>query len=347
MEYRVDIDVANATKAGLGRVLDSNDSRVLNRVGAFASLFLPDLSRYSEPVLVLKTEEPGSKQVLAFQYDRVESVCFDMINHLVNDCIMVGAEPLAVQDLIVCGKVQPEVVTRVVSACAAACQAQGCALTGGETSEQLDVVPPGTYILGSSIVGVVERAKVIDGSRIQAGDAVVAIASSGPHTNGFTMIRDVLRRYPAIAKQPVGESSFIDAVLAPHRCYYHALKELFEADGLVGLAHITGGGIRENLNRILPANVDAQIDLSRYRTPAVFDVIRTTANASKEVMLRTFNLGIGAVAVCRRDFVDAACAHLKRCGEQAYFIGEIVEGSGKVNCSGTCFAASEKEAPRD
>src|SRR3954447_9791009 len=163
MKYRVDIDVADDTKAGLSSVIDGKDTRVLNRVGAFASLFALDARGYRDPVLVQKTEEPGSKQVLAFKHDRIESVCHDMINHLINDCVVMGAEPLAIQDLIICGRMEKSAVTRIVSACASAAAAQGCALTGGETTEQPDVVPVGTYILGSSVIGIVERTKIVDG----------------------------------------------------------------------------------------------------------------------------------------------------------------------------------------
>jgi phosphoribosylformylglycinamidine cyclo-ligase len=334
MEYRVNIDLANATKAELASVIDGKDDRVLNRVGAFSSLFLLDLGRYSEPVLVLKTEEPGSKQILAFQYDQIESVCIDMINHLINDCVVMGAEPLAVQDLVVCGKLEKSTVNGVVSAVAAACQAQGCALTGGETTEQPDILPANTYILGSSIVGVVERSKIIDGSKIRPGDVVVALGSSGPHTNGYTLIRDLLKRNPSLVEEPVGSRSFIDAVLEPHRCYYKSIKGLFDHH-LVGLAHITGGGIRENLNRILPANVDARIDLQLYQPPPVFKAIRDAANASVDLMLRTFNLGVGLSVVCRSDLAGSVVEHLTVLGERAYVIGEIVNGSGRVDCYGT------------
>jgi phosphoribosylformylglycinamidine cyclo-ligase len=333
MKYRVNIDVANEAKAGLADILDGKDPRILNRVGAFASLFLLDLGKYSEPVLVLKTEEPGSKQVLAFQHGRIESVCTDMINHLINDCIVVGAEPLAVQDLVVCGSLDRQVVTRIVSAVAEACQAQGCCLTGGEVSEQPDILPAATYILGSSIVGVVERSKVIDGSDIRQGDAVIALGSSGPHTNGYTLVRDLLKRDPSLAERSVGETSFIEAVLAPHRCYYQSVKDLFDGS-LSGLAHITGGGIVENLNRILPRTCDARIDLSQYRPPSVFGVIRDAAKASQDEMLRTFNLGVGLAVTCRSERADSVVQHLIASGENAYVIGEIVAGAGAVDCYG-------------
>ena len=334
MKYRVDIDTANKAKASLSSVIDGKDTRVLNKVGAFSSLFSLDVSRFKEPVLVLKTEEPGSKQVLAFQYDRVESVCLDMINHLINDCVAMGAEPLAVQDLIVCGKLDPVIVKRIVSACAAACLAQGCVLTGGETTEQPDVVPPGTYILGSSIVGIVERSRIIDGTKIQTGDLVIGISSSGLHTNGFTLVRDLLARNPSLAESHVAETTFLEAVLEPHRCYYQSLPGLFDAKHLRGVAHITGGGVKENLNRILPNNVDAVVDLAAYRVPKLFDVIRQESRLSDDEMLRTFNMGVGLIVICSPDRATSVLSHLDSSGETAYLIGAIRSGTGRVQCNG-------------
>jgi phosphoribosylformylglycinamidine cyclo-ligase len=334
MKYRVDIDLANTTKAGFGKLLDNRNPRLLNRVGAFSSLYLLDIKRYSEPVLVLKTEEPGSKQVLAFAHDRIESICFDMINHLINDCIVMGAEPVAVQDLIICGKLEKNIATRVVAGVAAACEAQGCVLTGGETTEQPDIVPPGTYLLGSSIVGLVERSKIIDGTRIVRGDVVIALPASGPHTNGYTLIRDLLKRDPDLAHRAVGNTTFLDAVLEPHRCYFQSLKDLFPLELISGMAHITGGGIKENLDRILPENVNARIDLQRYKPNPVFDVIREAARSSDAEMLRTFNLGIGLTIVCSRQNEQQVLEHLRSMGQDAYVIGEIVAGSGKVECHG-------------
>lgn len=333
MKYRVNIDVANKTKAGFGKLIDGRDPRLVNRVGAFSSLFLLDTKDYSEPVLVLKTEEPGSKQVLAFAHDRVESVCHDMINHLINDCIVMGAKPLAVQDLIICGKLESSTASRIVAACAAACEVQGCALTGGETTEQPDVVPAGTYILGSSIVGIVERRRVIDGSQIKAGHLVIALAASGPHTNGYTLIRDLLAREPSLAQQAVGETTFLEAVLEPHRCYYRALEHIFES--ISGIAHITGGGIRENLNRVLPKNLDARIDLAAYRPHPVFRAIRDAGGLAEPEMLRTFNLGVGLALVCARHHQDRLIQHLKARGQDSYVIGEIVSGTGVVECHGS------------
>jgi len=334
MKYRVNIDNANTVKSDLSHILDEKDKRVLNKVGAFASLFLLDVSNYNNPVLVLKTEEPGSKQVLAFQNDRVESVCFDMIHHLINDCIAMGAEPLAVQDLIVCSKLDSGIVKRIVSACALACQKQGCILTGGETTEQPDVVPDGTYILGSSIVGIVEKEKIIDGSSIKEGDIVIGISSSGLHTNGYTLVRDLLKSNPGLKDVKINNATFLDLVLVPHKCYYSSLKELFHAHYLKGLAHITGGGIKENLNRILPSVTDAVIDLEKYQVPEVFTIIKKESSLSDEDMLRTFNMGIGLAAVCSRENSDYILKSFQQCGETASIIGNIVQGSGKVVCKG-------------
>ncbi len=334
MKYRVNVDLANKTKTEFSEIIDGKDARLLNTVGAFSSLFLLDLSTYTNPVLVLKTEEPGSKQVLAFAHDRVESVCHDMINHLINDCIVMGAEPLAVQDLIVCGKLDGATAKRIVAACAAACEAQGCTLTGGETSEQPGILDAGKYILGSSIVGIVERDKIIDGPRITVGDVVVAIQSSGPHTNGYTLIRDLIAQNPALLTQRIDNRSFLDLVLEPHRCYYQALKGLFRTGFITGLAHITGGGIQENLNRILPSGCDAAIDLSAYQVNPVFGVIKQHGSVPDEHMLRTFNLGVGIAVVCQRSHVAEVVSHIQDCGENAYPIGEIVPGQGEIVCKG-------------
>lgn len=331
MKYRVNIDKANETKSGFSKIIDGKDDRLRNRVGAFASLFKLDVSKYPNPLLVLKTEEPGTKQILAFKYNKIESVCYDMINHLINDCVVMGATPLAVQDLVVCGKLEKDAVTRIVSAISEICRENECVLTGGETTEQPDILPPETYILGSSIIGIVDSEKVIDGMKIKPGDAVIGVASSGPHTNGYTLIRDLISRYPDLADRKLGDKTFLEAVLEPHRCYYRSIKNLF--DGRVaGFAHITGGGIKENLNRILPSSVDAVIDLGCYKPQQVFSVIQEAGNVSHEDMLRTFNLGVGLAVVCRGAKTEEVINSLIGSGENAYRIGEIVKGSGNVRC---------------
>jgi phosphoribosylformylglycinamidine cyclo-ligase len=333
-KYEVDIDLANKTKSEMAAALESDDVRVLNRIGAFASLYDIRMTEYKHPVLVMKTEEPGSKQLLAFLHDKVEGVCRDMINHLINDCIVMGARPLMVQDAVICGKLDKEIVKRIVNAISECCRENGCSLTGGETSEQPGVLGPGSYILTSSIVGIVEKDEIIDGSRIEEGDVLIGLESSGPHTNGYTLIRRLLSDEPAIADSMIEGKTFLDRVMEPHRCYYQGLRELFPTGRLRGLAHITGGGIKENLNRILPKGLDARVNLSAYRLSGLFRFLRQAGKLSDAEMLRTFNLGVGLVAVTRKADAELVIAHLGERGLPSYLIGDIVPGSGRVETVG-------------
>lgn len=333
-KYAVDIDLANQTKAEMASSLVSSDARVMNKLGAFASLYDIEMPEYRQPVLVMKTEEPGSKQLLAFQADRIEGICRDMINHLINDCVVMGARPLVVQDAVICGKLDKAIVKRIVRAISEACREQGCSLTGGETSEQPGVLAAGTYILTSSIVGIAERDLIVDGSKIALGDTLIGVESSGPHTNGYTLIRRLLADNPALADADIGGRSFFDRIMESHRCYYQGIKDLFPTRKLKGLAHITGGGIKENLNRILPEGADAAIDLSSYRVSPLFRRIRDEGAVSDDEMLRTFNMGIGLVAVVSPFDAEEVIDHLCERGFPAYRIGEIVKGSRRVTTQG-------------
>ena len=214
--------------------LETTDKRVFNKIGAFASLFDGTFPEYEHPVLVLKMEEPGSKQKLAFQYNRISSICYDLINHLINDIIVLGATPLVVQDVIICGKLEKAVVTQIVDSLSRACGEQGCVLTGGETSEQPGVIEAGTYVLAASIVGVVEKSKIIDGAKIAKGDSILAVASNGLHTNGYSLVRALMAQKPEIIEMQVGEDSFLDAILKPHKCYYQSFRDWFNLSELHG-----------------------------------------------------------------------------------------------------------------
>ena len=330
LTYGVNIDIANAAKQEMATILKTDNSRVLNKVGAFASLYDFSFSEYEKPVLVLKTEEPGSKQLLASKYGKLENVAYDMINHLINDCIVMGAKPLTVQDAIICGKMVKEDINKIVKAVADACSKEGCVLTGGETSEQPGVLNEGTYVLTSSIVGVVEKSKIIDGSKIEEGNVVLGIASNGIHTNGYTLVRSVMARYPQILDEEVGGETFIDAILKPHMCYYSVLKDLFNTDMIRGMAHITGGGIKENLNRILPQNLDAEIDLSKYDVLEIFKLIRKYGKISDAEMIRTFNMGVGLAVVTPRECAEEVKRHIINNGVNCYEIGTIVPGNKHV-----------------
>ncbi len=335
IKYDVNIDLANETKKAMAKALDTNDTRVLNKIGAFSSLYDIKFKEYKNPVLVLKTEEPGSKQLIASQYNKLENVSYDMINHLINDCIVMGAKPLIVQDAIICGKMNKESINKIVKSVADACKKQECVLTGGETSEQPGVLKPGTYILTSSIVGIVDKDKIIDGSKIKEGDIVIALESSGIHTNGYTLVRQIMKKYPQILKEKVDGKNFIDAILEPHRCYYNALKDLFNKNWITGLAHITGGGICENLNRILPSNLRAKIDASKYQILDIFKLLKNTANIDEKEMLRTFNLGVGLTVVAKNEYAKDIIKHMKSKKINSYIIGEIVKGNKDVIVEGS------------
>lgn len=330
----VDIDVANDTKSNMAKSLNTDNPLVLNKAGAFATLFDGKFPEYKHPVLVFKTEEPGSKQKLAIKNNSVDSICYDLVNHLINDAIVMGAKPLSVQDCIVCGKIEKDVILKMVNAFSKACAENGCVLTGGETSEQPSVLEKGTYVLTASIVGVVEKSKIIDGSKIKEGDVVLALASSGIHTNGFSLVQKIMEQNSEILKENYNGKTFMKNILTPHFCYYNCLKDLFHEEGLVGLAHITGGGIKENLNRILPINLDANINVGSVKILQIFKTLKKFGNLEDGDMLRTFNLGVGMTAVIKEDFVDKAKKHFKKFGVDAYEIGEIVKGNKQVNFSG-------------
>jgi len=330
----VDIATADATKREMAKSLETADARVLNRLGAFATLFDARFPGYQHPVLVLKSEEPGSKQKLALQHGRVESICQDLVNHLINDIIVMGAAPLSVQDVIVCGKLEKEVVGRLVAGMAQACRDQDCTLTGGETSEQPGVVPAGTYILTASVVGVVEKDLIVDGARIREGDRVLALASNGLHTNGYSLVRALMEKKPEILAQQVEGESFLDAILKPHRCYFQALRGLFAHPGLHGMAHITGGGIGGNLNRVLPQGLGARIELEHLEVLPLFRLIREVGQVPDEDLLRTFNLGAGMTLVVAPEAAGEICRHLEAQGCRAYPIGTIVKGEQQVEYVG-------------
>lgn len=330
----VDINVTDAAKREMAKSVDSGDPRVLNRLGAFASLLEGQFEGLRHPILVFKTDEPGSKQKLAFALGRVRTIAHDLVNHLINDVMVMGADPLYVQDCIVCGKLDPDIVTALVAHMAEACREQGCVLVGGETSVQPGVVADGVYVLSASAIGVVDKDKIIDGATISEEDVILAVASDGLHTNGYTLVRELMDRNPALKDQQVDGEAFLDVVMRPHKCYYHAVRELFSDPRLKGLAHITGGGLRDNLKRILPNDLDACVQLSLLRVPEVFKVIRDEGSVPDSDMLRTFNMGVGLAVVCSPDAEERVVAHLKDKDCLTYRIGAVTKGQKAVGLKG-------------
>lgn len=325
----VDIAYTDTIKREMARHLETEDKRVLNKMGAFASLYDIHFPMMKEPVLVLKSEEPGSKQKLAMEYGYTESICHDMINHLVNDIIVMGAKPLAVLDTIVCGNAEKDTIKSLVKGISDACRENDCALVGGETSIQPLVVDAGVYVLTSSIAGIVEKKDVIDGSAIQNSDVVLAVASNGLHTNGYSLVRMLMDRAPQTKLDKIDGMTFIEQIMKPHTPYYRAVKGLFGQNILHGMAHITGGGIEGNLRRVIPEGLEAEIDLSKIRPLPVFKYIKKNGGVSDEEMLHTFNCGVGLNIVVGKKDAAAVIRHISEYYD-CYEIGRICEGEDKV-----------------
>jgi len=322
----VDITYTDVIKKEMSRHLKTQDKRVLN---GFASLYDINFPEIKNPVLVLKSEEPGSKQKLAMEYGYTESICHDMINHLVNDIAVMGAKPLAVLDTIVCANAEKDTIKALVKGISEACLENECSLVGGETSIQPSVLDAGVYILTSSIAGIVEKSKVIDGCAVCRGDAVLAVASNGLHTNGYSLVRMLMDKKPEIKLDKVDGLTFIEQIMKPHTPYYKAIKGLFAQDVLHAMAHITGGGIEGNLSRVIPDGLSANIDLSKIKVPEIFKYIRSAGNVSSEEMLRTFNCGVGLIAVVHQDCKTQVMRHINRFYD-CYEIGAIESGDVKV-----------------
>ncbi len=325
----VDITYTDTIKKEMAKHLETEDKRVLNGLGPFASLYDIHFPEIKEPVLVLKSEEPGSKQKLAMEYGYTESICHDMINHLVNDIVVMGAKPLAVLDTIVCGNAEKDTIKSLVKGVSDACRENECSLVGGETSIQPLVVDSGVYVLTSSIAGIVEKAKVIDGSAIREGDVVLAIASNGLHTNGYSLVRMLMDQMPHIKLDKIDGLTFIEQIMKPHTPYYKALKGLLQGEMIHGMAHITGGGIEGNLCRVIPDGLCAKVDLSKLQVLNIFKYIRNNGNVSDSEMLHTFNMGVGFNLIVPEERKEKVMKHIQQFYD-CYEVGKIECGGNKV-----------------
>ena len=295
---------------------------VLAGIGGFGALF--ELGqRYRQPVLVSGTDGVGTKLKLAFQLDGHDSIGIDLVAMSVNDILVQGAEPLFFLDYFACGKLDVDVAARVVGGIARGCEEAGCALIGGETAEMPDMYPQGEYDLAGFAVGVVEKEAIIDGRSIAPGDLLIGLASSGPHSNGYSLIRRVLAACKADLSTDLDGQALHAALLAPTRIYVRSLLALMGKLPIKGMAHITGGGLVENVPRILPRSCKAVLRRSAWPQPAVFGWLQAAGNIAPAEMYRTFNCGIGMVAIVGRDDAERAAAHLRSAGESAWIIGEV------------------------
>ena len=300
---------------------------VLAGLGGFGGLFALPPGRYREPVLVSGTDGVGTKLMLAHQLNQHDTIGIDLVAMCVNDVLVQGAEPLFFLDYFACGRLDVEVATSVVAGIAEGCHQAGAALIGGETAEMPDMYPDGEYDLAGFCVGAVEREEMIDGQSICAGDALIGIASSGPHSNGYSLIRKVLE---IAGNAQIDGRPAREALLAPTRIYVKSVLALMQEVPIKGLSHITGGGISENLPRVYPADVHAIVDRSAWQQGAVFDWLAQHGNIADEEMLRTFNCGVGMMVVVDDNDVETTLSTLRDLGEDAWRIGHIDQGEGPV-----------------
>lgn len=336
LHYRdagVDLDAANRAKTKIAELVGATaNADTLSGIGAFGGLYrLPKDG--ATPVLAASTDGVGTKLRLAFRTGRHDTVGEDLVNHCVNDILVQGARPLFFLDYLAVGQLDPGVAEQVVSGIARGCRRNGCVLLGGETAEMPDFYPPGEYDLAGTVVGLVEEERILDGAAVRAGDQIIALASSGLHTNGYSLARQVVFERMGLGVEdpfPGENASVGDVLLRVHRTYLAALLPLVETGRAHALAHVTGGGITDNLPRVLPPGTAARIDRDTWEVPGVFHVLQEAGGIPEEEMFRVFNMGVGMLAIVPPTDADTVVRELKEAGEKAWIIGEIVVGDGDV-----------------
>ncbi len=330
----VSIDRANAAKERI-KILAARtfNARTLTQIGSFGGMFDAAFPDMTQPTLVASADGVGTKLKIAFLTNTHHTVGRDLVNHCVNDILVQGARPLFFLDYIAAGKLEPDTIAAIVEGLARGCRENGCVLLGGETAEMPGFYADGEYDIAGFIVGCVDRPKVIDGSRIKVGDVALGLPSNGLHTNGYSLARKLLFEVagfaPATHLDELGMTVGA-ALLAEHKSYLPALQGLLEHEHLHALAHITGGGLIENIPRVLPENLSVELERASWETPALFNLLQRLGNVSEAEMLRTFNCGIGMVVICAAEAHDEMTKHLARHGEAARAIGRVVEGNRDV-----------------
>ena len=334
MDYReagVDISAADAAKARIKTLARGTfNPGVLSEIGSFGGLFLPDLSRYREPVLVASTDGVGTKIKVALAAGVHDTVGYDLVAHCVDDILVQGAVPLFFLDYIALGRMDPQRVEQIVSGFARACTEFGCPLIGGETAEMPGTYDEDDYDLAGFIVGVVEKDKALPRG-VAEGDVLLALPSLGLHTNGYSLARKVLfdlMGYRVDTKVPELGATVGQALLAPHRSYLAALEPLLERDKLKALAHITGGGFPGNIPRVLPPGLGATVRRGSWEVPPLFRLIERGGKIAEDEMFRTFNMGVGMIVVVRPADLHEVEHSLERRGETSFVIGSVVAGEG-------------------
>lgn len=331
----VDIDEADRAVGSIRKMAQATFTKgVLTDIGSFGGCFA--LPAMKKPVLVSSVDGVGTKLKIAFATGKHDTIGEDLVNHCVNDIAVQGAKPLFFLDYFAVGKLDAKVAAQVVSGIARGCASNGCALIGGETAEMPGLYSDGEYDVAGTIVGVVEKAKIINGAKVKAGDILLALPSTGLHTNGYSLARKLLfdtAGYSVDSHVDELGGTLGAALLATHRSYLKAIQTLHKAEILRAASHITGGGITDNLPRVFPKALAASIDKSSWQVPPLFEMLRTIGNVPDEDWRRTFNLGVGMILIVPAKSADKAVKALKRAGEKPWIIGEIIpqrRGKGRV-----------------
>jgi phosphoribosylformylglycinamidine cyclo-ligase len=330
----VNIDQGNRAKQRIKYLAHRTFNKsVLSEIGGFGGLFQVDKKKFKDPVLVSSVDGVGTKLKVAFEMGVHHTIGGDLVNHCVNDIAVQGAAPLFFMDYLAVGKLEPEIAEKIVSGVADACKHNGCALIGGETAEMPGFYPVGEYDLAGFIVGAVDREQIITGKNVQVGDVLIGLPSTGLHTNGYSLARKLLftvanytpESYVNELKGKVGTE-----LMKQHKSYWPIIRRVVEAEAVSAMAHITGGGITENLPRVLPKGVGAVVELGTWPVLPLFEHLQKLGNIEQAEMMRTFNMGIGMILVVPAKKFKRVQGILDRAGEKGYVIGRIVKGDRKV-----------------
>ena len=330
----VNIDAGNEAVQRMREYIRSTfNAGALTDVGGFGGMFRLDVSDISQPILVSSIDGVGTKLKIAFAMNKHDTVGIDLVNHCVNDILVQGARPLFFLDYYGTGQLLPSVVVDVVKGLSEACKAHDCVLIGGETAEMPGLYLAGEYDLAGCIVGMVDREKIVDGSKILPGDALIGLESNGLHTNGYSLVRNIFLEKAKLRVDqfvPSLDMTLGEELLRPHRSYFAPVQAILSEFDVHGMAHITGGGFYDNIPRALPADCQAVVERRTLTPPAIFQLIQELGNVSEREMFRTFNMGIGFVLVVPNEQEPAILARLQELGQNACYIGEIRKGSREV-----------------
>ncbi len=334
----VDIDAANRAVTSIKDLVSKTfDDNVLRDIGSFGAMYKLDAGGMKEPVLVSSVDGVGTKLKLAFMTGKHDTVGIDLVSHCVNDILVQGARPIFFLDYIACGKLRPEVIVAIIEGITNGCRYAGAALIGGETAEMPGMYDEDEYDLAGTIVGIVDRENIVDGSRIEEGDVVIGIKSSGLHTNGYSLARKICFEVVGLGcddEMPGTGRTVAEVLMEPHRSYSTVVQLLMKVVDVKGMVHVTGGGITDNLPRTLPENFGVEIDLRSWKPPAVFKFTQEQGNVPLDDMMRTFNMGMGYLVVVSQADAEKTLDTLTQTCEEPTIIGKVVAGENKVTYSG-------------